>query len=156
MSIDLLISRLQKPRKAPARNAIARAYRAHCPHCDGHGLPLSIAETADGRVLMHCFTGCEPENILSAVGLTFSDILPDRPKFHRKTPSGSPEKWAGIFSALDALFSAHAEILAICSPYIADAAEREKAVAAVLRAGELMQKIQSMARILVRECGGEE
>jgi hypothetical protein len=37
---------------------------------------LSIAEGGDGRVLMHCFAGCDTEAILAAIGLEMFDLFP--------------------------------------------------------------------------------
>ena len=39
---------------------------------------LSIAEGRDGRVLLHCFSGCRPEAILQALGLGWSDLFTRR------------------------------------------------------------------------------
>ena len=53
-------------------------YVARCPAHDDKSPSLSIKGCDDGRVLVHCFAGCEVENVLSAVGLTFSDVMPSR------------------------------------------------------------------------------
>jgi len=39
---------------------------------------LSIKDGDDGRVLLHCFAGCDTEDILTSIGMTFSDIMPER------------------------------------------------------------------------------
>ena len=41
-------------------------------------------ELEDGRVLVHCFSGCDVESILDAVGLTFDDLFPETHE-HRKS-----------------------------------------------------------------------
>ena len=33
---------------------------------------------ADGRVLLHCFGGCATQDVLDAVGLDWSDLMPPR------------------------------------------------------------------------------
>lgn len=48
-----------------------------CPAHDDHDPSLSIRLEHD-RWLIHCFAGCATENILSAVGLTLSDLFLDR------------------------------------------------------------------------------
>ena len=53
-------------------------YIARCPAHDDRSPSLSIKSCDDGRVLIHCFAGCETEDVLAAVGLTFSDIMPER------------------------------------------------------------------------------
>ena len=73
MSIDTLISRLDGVKKTGSGRHLAR-----CPAHDDRSPSLSIKDGGDGRVLLHCFAGCETEDVLSAVGLTFSDVMPER------------------------------------------------------------------------------
>ena len=50
---------------------------AKCPaHPDRHP-SLSVGVGADGRVLLHCFTGCDPEAIVSAISLRMRDLHPE-------------------------------------------------------------------------------
>lgn len=53
-------------------------YLARCPAHADKTPSLSIREMADGRTLIHCFGGCETEAVLTAVGLTFRDVMPER------------------------------------------------------------------------------
>ena len=39
---------------------------------------MSIRETEDGRVLVHCFGGCDIQSVLGAVGMDMSDLFPER------------------------------------------------------------------------------
>jgi hypothetical protein len=48
---------------------------ASCPVHDDNSPSLSIRELDDGRVLLHDFGGCETGDVLSAVGLTLSDLF---------------------------------------------------------------------------------
>jgi hypothetical protein len=51
---------------------------AQCPaHEDKHP-SLSIRELSDGRVLVHCFAGCNSEPVLAAIALEFADLYPPR------------------------------------------------------------------------------
>ncbi len=43
--------------------------RAQCAGHDSTGYTLSIRETDDGAVLLHCFAGCDSRDILDALGL---------------------------------------------------------------------------------------
>ncbi len=55
-------------------------WRARCPACGGNNASkLSIREESDGRVLVHCFSGCGGAEVLSAVGLDFDVLFPPRP-----------------------------------------------------------------------------
>ncbi len=49
-------------------------WQALCPAHTDRSPSLSIAEGQDGRVLLHCFAGCEPDAILRALGLTWADM----------------------------------------------------------------------------------
>ncbi len=73
MSIDALVSRLDGVKETgPGK------YLSRCPSHDDRSPSLAISEGDGGRVLLHCFAGCETEDVLTAVGLTFSDVMPER------------------------------------------------------------------------------
>lgn len=76
------VSRLDGVRETSLGQWIAK-----CPsHSDGEP-SLSVKETSDGVVLIHCFAGCTPEEIVSAVGMNLSDLFPPQDKTtHRKRP----------------------------------------------------------------------
>ena len=71
MSIELLLSRLDKVRQTGPDKWVAR-----CPAHDDNSPSLSIKDTGT-RTLIHCFAGCEAEDILTAVGLGWRDIIRD-------------------------------------------------------------------------------
>ena len=73
MSADTLLSRLSKVRKMGADRWIAC-----CPSHQDRTPSLSIRECSDGRVLIHCWTGCSVESILDAVGLDFDALFPEK------------------------------------------------------------------------------
>jgi hypothetical protein len=56
-----------------------RGFSARCPSHDDHHHSLSLAIGRDGRVLVHCFVGCQPEAIVRAVGLELRDLFGDTP-----------------------------------------------------------------------------
>ncbi len=62
-----------------------RHWRAKCPAHESHSRSLSLSEAEDGRILMHCFAGCESFSVLSAIGMRLSDLFPDSGKSHGKT-----------------------------------------------------------------------
>ena len=58
---------------------------ACCPaHADKRP-SLSIRELDDGRVLLHCFAGCEVGSIVSMIGLSVVDLFPPRPERYEST-----------------------------------------------------------------------
>ena len=73
MSIETLLSCLDGIRETAHGKYVAR-----CPAHDDKSPSLAIKDCGDGRILLHCFAGCETEDVLCAVGLTFSDLMPDR------------------------------------------------------------------------------
>ena len=62
-------------------------WSCRCPAHDDKGPSLSVKEEPDGRVLVHCFAGCSVEDVLDSVGLTFSDLYPEKATETRVKPS---------------------------------------------------------------------
>lgn len=56
--------------------ATAKGYSACCPAHDDRHPSLAIAEAED-RLLIHCRAGCSTKEVLTAVGLEFSDLFLD-------------------------------------------------------------------------------
>jgi hypothetical protein len=52
---------------------------AQCPAHEDLSPSLSIREGHDGRVLVHCFGGCDTRDVLRALGLEFRDLFPAPP-----------------------------------------------------------------------------
>ena len=128
MTVENLLDHLEKVRQTGAGRWIAR-----CPAHDDKGPSLSIRELEDGRVLLHCFAGCEVEAILDAVGMTFGDLFPPRPLGNCTHPERRP------FPAADVLRCLAHESLVVAScvaSMLGDAftpADRERLVLAVAR-----------------------
>jgi hypothetical protein len=53
-------------------------WRARCPAHDGKSRDsLSVTVTDDGRLLIYCFAGCATLEIVQAIGLELTDLMPD-------------------------------------------------------------------------------
>ena len=50
-------------------------WQAQCPAHEDRTPSLSVREGSDGRALVHCFAGCETQEILRALGLEFRDLF---------------------------------------------------------------------------------
>ncbi len=110
---DLLLEALertgQRVRRGSARGEAGRTARAQCPAHDSHGygLTLSLAETAEGAVLLHCHAGCQAEQVLAAVGLQPADLYPSASETRgRGRGGGAPSigtSWRGVAAAADQL-----------------------------------------------------
>lgn len=95
MSAENLLSRLERVKRTGAGR-----WQARCPAHDDRGPSLSIRELDDGRVLVHCFAGCEVHSVLSAAGLTFEDLYPTRDLGHHSKREGRPFPAADILRAI--------------------------------------------------------
>jgi len=97
--IENTLSRLDKPRQRQPGQ-----WSARCPAHPDKSPSLSIRETPDGAVLLHCFGGCETAEIVASMGLELSDLFPPRDK-----PTGTPKKIANLLTAGQALELLHTE-----------------------------------------------
>ncbi len=150
-----LLPLLENVRPAPARSSadIVAAWRAACPVCDAHGLPLSIGLKSDGGVVGYCFGGHGLPEVLEALDLEWSDILPEMAtpedqSGHVIRGNGGPNAWAGLMSAIDALLNASMRAVAANDDLAVRMAED-------LRMYELRGVISAMARRVVRSPGGK-
>jgi hypothetical protein len=66
---------LQKLEKVKGRNG---SWTARCPAHDDKGPSLAIKAAEDGRVLLHCFAGCDVHSVVGAVGLDIGDLFPPK------------------------------------------------------------------------------
>jgi hypothetical protein len=110
MSAAALLDRLDKVRaRGPGQ------WSARCPAHDDKGPSLSIKETSDDRVLLHCFAGCSVDEVAAAVGIELTDLFPPRESH------GAPLKPRRLISAAQALelLNDEAQLVALCGANIA-------------------------------------
>lgn len=98
--IDAVLTRLNGVhQRAPGR------WLARCPgplHRRGdRNRSLSVGETSDGTVLIRCFAGCGPTEILGAVGLELRDLFPPRESGYSTKPKAPPIPWRDLFDAIE-------------------------------------------------------
>ncbi len=67
--LEKVLSRLKCTRKSGS------GWVALCPAHNDHNPSLSINETDEGHVLLHCFTGCSIESITNAIDLKPSELF---------------------------------------------------------------------------------
>ncbi len=73
MSFEALLERLDGVKHTgPGR------FMARCPAHDDRSPSLGVKDCGDGFTIVTCLAGCETEDVLSAVGLSFSDLYPER------------------------------------------------------------------------------
>jgi hypothetical protein len=71
MTIDEFVARLER------RKPSGKGWTARCPAHEDRHASLSVSEGDDGRILVHCFAGCRPEEVVAALGLTMADLHRD-------------------------------------------------------------------------------
>ena len=103
--VEVLLSRL---RGVKGRSG---AFTARCPAHEDKTPSLAVRELDDGRVLLHCFGGCETELVLGAIGLTFDDLYPETRTGDHK-PKAKPAFYA---SDLIRILSFEALVVSICA-----------------------------------------
>lgn len=77
MNVEALLAQLSKVKSKGGGEWIAC-----CPSHPDKTPSLAIKECSDGRLLINCFAGCMVEDVVGAVGLTLSDLMPPKPLDH--------------------------------------------------------------------------
>lgn len=71
--VDKLLQRLDKVRRTRENR-----WMACCPAHLDNSPSLSIRLLDDGKILIHCFAQCGAADILEAVGLQMTDLMPEK------------------------------------------------------------------------------
>lgn len=103
MSLTTVLDKLDKVRKTGNGQWVAC-----CPAHEDKKPSLGIRELEDGRVLLHCWSGCSVEDILGAIGCTFDDLSPPK-------DVGDCKRERRPFPATDALRSVAKEAMVVLS-----------------------------------------
>ena len=108
--VELLLSRLQKVK---GRNG---SWTACCPAHNDTRPSLAIREADDGRVLLHCFAGCETLSVVQAVGMDMTDLFPPDNKRRDYPVEGKPKlKPAFYASDLIRILAFEVLVVSICA-----------------------------------------
>lgn len=97
MHVDGFLSRLNCVKKTGDSKWISK-----CPSHDDKTPSLSIKLTSDKKILLHCFSGCSPAEIISAIGLRLHDLF-DSDEIPRNSPTGPSKEaveWSQIVTML--------------------------------------------------------
>jgi len=99
--------------KVKGRNG---SWTACCPAHNDKGPSLAIRETEDGRVLIHCFAGCEALMIVQALGMDLTDLFPPDDK-RREYPVEGKKSMKPSFYASDLMriISFEALLVSVCA-----------------------------------------
>lgn len=103
-SLDPMLERLEGVKKTgPAQ------WKAKCPAHDDKTPSLGVGLKAGGLIVINCLAGCEPEAVMSAIGMSLADLAPDRGRSYRTEadrPGGplyKPKLYATASNAIAAL-----------------------------------------------------
>jgi hypothetical protein len=108
--VEVMLSRLDKVK---GKNG---SWTARCPAHNDKGPSLAIREASDGRVLLHCFAGCETLNVVQALGMDMSDLFPPDEKRRDYPVEGKPKiKPAFYASDLMRIIAFEALVVSICA-----------------------------------------
>jgi hypothetical protein len=94
MNVQSLLSSLQGVKRTGQGR-----WSARCPAHEDKRPSLSIRELEDGRILLHCFGGCEVGAVLSSIGLDLDALYPER-EINSGKPERRPFPTADVFRAL--------------------------------------------------------
>ena len=128
-AVDNLLQHLDK-----VRGTGPGTWIACCPAHDDKHPSLTIRETEDGRILVHCHAGCEVEAVLVAIGMNISDLFPPRVVDHRVKPERRPFPAADVLRAVafEAMVVAAAAVAMLAGEPFSEI-DRERLVLAVSR-----------------------
>ena len=73
MNIQDFLTQLRKVKK------LSNGWSACCPNHDDKVRSLSVAEGKDGKILFKCHAGCQPEDIIDSMNLSWKDVFPKTP-----------------------------------------------------------------------------
>lgn len=80
--LDQILNKISKLKKSTNSNQ----WTGCCPAHKDKNPSFSIKLTDDGRILLHCFTGCTLSEILNSLGLEMSDLYPKNSDLLGKKP----------------------------------------------------------------------
>lgn len=87
MTAQVLLSRLDRVKQTAREQWVAC-----CPsHDSKSGQSLAVTER-DGKVLVHCFAGCDIYEVLSSVGLEIHHLFPDTGRFDPARGAGDNKR----------------------------------------------------------------
>jgi len=105
MTIDNVLARLEKVKRTGSGT-----YIACCPSHEDKNPSLSIRDLPDGRILIHCFAGCDIYSILASIDMEIDALFPER--------LGEFKKQKRPFPAADVLRGVGFECLVVASSAI--------------------------------------
>jgi len=84
--LEVVLDRLAQKTGGKRATRAGDGYVSRCPAHDDQNPSLSVRAGDDGRVLVHCFSGCSSQQVVDALGMTMTDLFPSSsaPKVSRR------------------------------------------------------------------------
>lgn len=70
-----ILNQLNKLKEVKPKKGMAYSAIACCPAHDDKSPSLQISETFEGKLLLHCFAGCDYQDIADALGIKSQNTL---------------------------------------------------------------------------------
>lgn len=138
--IENILSRLDKVRQRQAGQ-----WSARCPAHADKGPSLSVRETPEGAVLLHCFAGCTTTDVVGAMGLELNDLFPPNER-----PANAPKRTARAIAPSQALeiLARESTLVAVVASTLAKGqalteADRQRLIQAVGRINEINNEVRA-------------
>lgn len=136
-NLDNILSRLNKVK---GRNG---NWVACCPAHEDRSPSMTIRETPDGKILMHCFSGCSIGEIAGAIGIDLSDLFPPTNDYDYNKPQRR-DKPRFLASDLLKVISFEATVVAISANDMArgrelQSSDKERLMLACQRINEALE-----------------
>lgn len=117
-------------------------WTGRCPSHDDGRPSLSIQETSDGTLLIHCFAACTPAEVLDAVGLTLADLFPNKLESNGK----HRPRWS-VKDLLIALSMEFTIVLVAVNDIASGKTLNHEDLERVAQAGARVQRIKEICRV---------
>jgi hypothetical protein len=85
-NINLLLDKLEGVRKNGTNKWMCK-----CPSHSDRSPSLGVKLLDDDKILINCLAGCSASEIVSAIGLTLSDLMPEKPQGYDRTRARVPK-----------------------------------------------------------------
>jgi hypothetical protein len=84
-NINLLLDKLEGVRKSGTNKWMCK-----CPSHTDRSPSLGVKLLDDDKILINCLAGCSASEIVSSIGLTLADLMPEKPQVYNRTRARVP------------------------------------------------------------------